>query len=417
MEKVADSMWAVLLTTSTGGDSGAQLSTIPFKAYSRLLRAEYEGTAGARYGTYLAVMDAHPSGVPDEQKDLQPTKSALAFVPGFEGTVWDKLSEFCSVNRLDVSFEDKKLVLRPRGSALSFPANFSRLERTWERKLKYRQVAVMDQKSKAVRTNDAVLYKADTVYQVSAREVYETTVQTKHSILSVQNPVCVTGIEPFPYKGGSGATGEYVVTGADGYIVSPAWWADNGGKVEAFLTEKDGEIKIRITAPWVDSVRAPYRISEGEADRPALYICGSGVVNDPVERHIATGAKHAREGFENVFDSPFCGTPAQVYTAAMGMAAEYSAANAVYDFELENDWDTPTGLGQFPSGAVFPDSGRNTRVLEAQQTASKVSGTAAAFTTIGASKAARPSGAKVGDRLPNRTIRETNISPLKRSTP
>lgn len=413
LEPISATTWAVKLSTSTGGSTALTPMAVDLKAYESLLRVEYSGTAGARYGTYLAVDTKHPSVLPPVQKDLGATKNPLAFVPGFEGAVWDRLCEFLSVNRLDVSYVNSVLVLRPRSNTLSFPANFARLERTWERKLKYRQVAVVDQKSKAVNTGDAVLVKADTVYQVSRGEVYETTVQTKHSILSVQNPVCVTGIEPFPYKGGAGATGQYVVTGADGYIVSPAYWNDNGGKVEAFLTEKEGEVKIRITAPAIDTVRAPYRISEGAGDRPALYICGSGIVNTPVERHVATGAKHAREGFERVFDSPFCTLPEQVYAAAMGMAAEYSAANAAYDFELANDWDTPTGLGQYPVGTVFPDGGRNVRVLDAQQAASKVSGSCAAHTTLGGFTAAIPAGTTLRDLDHTLTLREAALSPLK----
>ncbi|MGN6655688.1 MAG: carbohydrate binding domain-containing protein, partial [Rhodanobacter sp.] len=235
LEKVGGTSWAVRLSTSTGSDTGTLLMPVDFKPYSRLLRAEFEGTAGARYGTYLAVADAHPTAVPDVQKDLAATKKPLAFVPGFVGTVWDKMNEFGSVNRLDFSYENQMLTMRPRSSTLAFPANFDRLERTWTRVLKYRQVAVMDQQSKAVNTGDGLLYRSDSVISVKRGEVYETTVQTKHSILSVQNPVCVNGIEPFPYKGGNGATGQYVVTGADGYIVSPAYWNDNGGKVEVFL--------------------------------------------------------------------------------------------------------------------------------------------------------------------------------------
>jgi hypothetical protein len=433
VQHLTGSSWAVRLSTSTGSDSGTVIQILPFADSALLLRAEFSGTAGGRYGTYLAIDDEHPTTVPEVQKNLSPTNKPLAFVPGFQGTVWDKLSEFCSVNRLDVGFSAGSLTLAPRSNALTFPANFDRLDRTWERKLLYRQVAVVDQHSKPNRTNDAVLYKADTVYQVSAREVYETTVQTKHSILSVQNPVCVNGIEPFPYKGGSGATGQYVVTGADGYIVSPQWWADNGGKVEVSLTDTEGEIHLKITAPTIDTVRAPYRISEGAADRPALYVCGSGILNTPEERHISTGVtarkgtksrrlakkitKAAREGYERLFDSPFCGTPDQVYAAAMGMASEYSAATATYDFEIPNDWDTPTGLGQAPAGVCFPDEGRNVRVTDVQQTASKVSGTAQSHTTIGMSKAARPAGAKLADRNRNNTLRETAIAPLKRSTP
>jgi hypothetical protein len=372
------------------------------------------GTQMLRWGTYLTVAKGHPAGVPAVQKSLSQTGRAFGFVSGFQGNVWSLLNEYCAITRQDIRFLDSKLLVTPRIAGLSAPrGNFSGFSRDSERREKYKQVAVVNKQSRAVTDNTAVLWRADSVYQVAAREVFETTVQTGHSILNVVQPVAVNGISPFPYKKG---WGQYVVTGADGYIIAPQWWKDNGGKVEVSLTGVEGEIAIKITAPDLDTVRAPYRISEGEADRPALYISGSGILNDPVEVHVGTGAKNAREGFDNVFESPFIAGPMETYDTAAAMAAEYSASKADVSFELPNDFYTPSRFGQFPAGTRFTDGKRNYRITSASQTHSKVSGSAVPHTTIGDYVASYPPGATIADekkRHFGRTIRQFNIQPLR----
>jgi hypothetical protein len=302
----------------------------------------------------------------------------------------------------------------PRISTLANPlGNFSGFSRDSERRDKYKQVAVVNKQSRAVSTDDAVLWRADSVFQVAAREVFETTVQTPHSILNVVQPVAVEGILPFPYTVGGG---QYVVTGADGYIVAPAWWNDNGGLVEVSLTGKEGEIAIKITAPAIDTVRAPYRISEGAADRPALYVCGSGILNDPKEVHVGTGAKNAKEGFDQVFESPFVAGVMETYDTAAAMAAEYSASAADVSFEIPNDFITPSRFGQFPAGTRFTDGVRNYRIASATQTHSRVSGNAVPHTTIGDYVASYPPGSTLADEMARhagRTIKQFNIKPLR----
>jgi hypothetical protein len=308
------------------------------------------------------------------------------------------------------------MVVEPRSSAvISSGLKFSRLEKDSARREKYKQVAVVNRQSKAAADGTAVLWRADSVYQLNTREVFETTVQTEHSLLAVTNPVPVPGISPYPYTAG---TGQYVVTGADGYIIAPQWWLDHGGKVEVFLTEKEGEIRLKLTAPEVDSVRAPYRISEGAADRPALYVSGSGIINDPKELHIATGATKAREGFDRVFTSPFIAGAQEAYDVASKMAREYSTAMSDVSCEVPTDFNTPSAFGQYPAGKVFTDNDRNYRLQEVTQTHSRVSAQAVPHTTIAAYTASYPAGSTIADekvRHRGRTIREFNIKPLRSS--
>ena len=404
---------------------GVLLANSPAKAFSSTLPGTLwltsvnhisAGGSGAemlRWGTYLSVAKFHPMTLPAVQKELGQSKKPLAYVSGFSGNVWKLLNEFCSINRLDVSFLGDRIVLGPRANGFSGSVKFSDFTVDTERREKYKQVAVVNKRSKAVTTGDAVFWRADSVFQVAAREVFETTVQTGHSILSLSQPQAVTGIMPFPYKQG---TGQYVVTGADGYIIAPQWWYDNGGKVEVKMTEKEGEIAIKITAPTIDTVRAPYRISEGEGDRPALYISGSGIMNDPAELHIATGAKNAREGFDNVFESPFIATTADAYNTAARMAMQYNAAMAEVSFNVSNEFGVPSDLGTYPAGTVFTDNDRNYKITDAAQTHSQTSGNAIPFTSIAAYNASFPEGATIRDenaRHFGRTIKQVNIKPLR----
>lgn len=371
------------------------------------------GSQMLRWGTYLAMAEGHPKGLPAVQKVLAETTRDYPYISGFEGNVWKMLNEFCAIARLDIQFKDGRIHVGPRQSNVVTGAKFSRLIKTAERREKFKQVAVTDNRSKAVTNDQGVLWRADSVYQLNTREVFETTVQTPHSILSVANPVPVPGITPFPYTAGGG---QYVVTGADGYIIAPAWWTDHGGKVEVSLTEKEGEIKLKLTAPDVDSVRAPYRISEGAADRPALYVSGSGVIKDPKEVHINTGATRARQGFDSVFTSPFVSGPREVFDVAVRMAHEYSSAVADVQYDLPADFGAATVFGQYPAGALFTDGERNFRIMEASQTSSQVSGRAVPYTTLREYKKTYPAGATIADekaRHRGRTIRLFNIKPLR----
>ena len=399
--------------------SNATVASYALPAVAYLTSVTHVSAGGSgdemlRWGTYLSVNAGHPMELPTTSKALSPTGKVFGFVSGFTANVWAMLNEYCAITRQDISFLNSQLKLAPRVTALSAPTgNFAKLSRDSERRDKYKQVAVVNKQSKAVSSNDAVLWRADSVFQVAAREVFETTIQTKHSILSLVQPVAVDGILPFPYKQGAG---QYVVTGADGYIVAPAWWSDNGGKVEVSLTDKEGEIAVKITAPAIDTVRAPYRISEGAADRPALYVCGSGILNDPKEVHVGTGAKHAKEGFDHVFESPFISGVQETYDVAAAMAVQYSASVADAQFEIPNDFYTPSRFGQFPSGTRFTDGKRVYRIKDASQTHNKVSGNADPHTTVADYVASYPAGATIADekaRHAGRTIKQFNLSPLR----
>lgn len=406
---VSDTAWAVKLTAG-GASSGSRTVFTAMPAGLRLREVRYEGTSGTRWGTAVSLAGGHPRVEAQPQKSLTPTDAALEFVSGFEGNVWDRLIEFCAINRIDLGWEDSTLVARPRETGFVSPEHFGQWEVTDSIADRFREVTVVDKRSQKV--TDRVLYRADSVYTVARGEVFETTVQTDHSILSVKNPVCVTGIEPFPYKNG---TGQFVVTGADGYIVSPQFWADYGGKVEAFITEKEGEIRLKITAPHIEATnRSPYRISEGAGDRPALYICGEGIFNEPEEVTVDFGDTSAREGHDSVFESPFLTGRDAVYET-IGRIAEAQASQTEATFEMPVE-----ELGQFPAGKLFADGDTVWRVLHAEQDRAHVRGTAIPAMTLDMYAKSYPDGSTISDeyaRFGSTTYDAYAQAPLKEQTP
>lgn len=375
------------------------------------------GGSGAdmyRYGTYLTTVLSHPVSLPEVTKVLLETTRAHSFVSGFSGNMWDMLNQYAAINRLDVSFVNNQLVVGPRNKAVTYGAKLSGMNRRASRRDKYQKVALLNQNSKPSLNKDNLLWRADSVYQVNTGEVFETTIQTEHSILELSQPKCVTGIEPFPYESG---TGQYVVTGADGYICSPRFWREQGGKIEVELTDKEGEFLVRITGPdRHHETRAPYRISEGAGDRPALYVTGSGVVNKPEQHEINTGARNAKEGYDSVFESPFLTGIEAVYDTASEMAREYSASNAEFSFNEPKEHGVPSEFGQNPSGARLEHECGILRISRADVSASTLSANAVPQTTIADYKASLPAGSKIRDekaKYRGMTIRQQNIKPLK----
>lgn len=366
------------------------------------------------YGTYLSVAQAHPMELPAVQKDLAQGARNTSYVSGFAGNLWDNINEYCSIKRLDLGFEAGRLKLSRRLSGMTQGISLSGFSVNSQRREKYKKVAVMNRGSKATTAKDNVIWRADSVYQVNTREIFETTIQTEHSLLELSQPSPAKEILPFPYEKGFG---QYVVTGADGYIVSPKFWNDIGGKITVELTDNEGEFLLKIKGPDVHhETRSPYRISEGAADRPALYISGSGIINKPEQIEINTGATQAREGFDSVFESPFVGDLDTVYSVAFEKAKEYSSAAADCSLNEPGDFDKPSKFGQNAAGKLFSDNERNYYITSADLTHSSLSMSAVPHTTLRAYKDSFPAGSTIKDekeRNRGLKIKHFNIKPLR----
>jgi hypothetical protein len=151
--------------------------------------------------------------------------------------------------------------------------------------------------------------------QVEAGDTITKRFTVNASLDSVNQPVCVSTITPYPY---TGITGQYVVVGTDNLPISPTQWNSLGGNVTVGLTENPNEIEITITAPPVSSIEkaaggqglAPYKIGIEEADGseyPAFYITGTGVFFDKKNIVFKTGASSSLTSRSEVsaIDNPF----------------------------------------------------------------------------------------------------------------
>ena len=337
------------------------------------------------------------------QKSLGQTAKSNLPVPGFSGDVWTSVKELLSLHKMDCWYSNGKLYSGVRETTFRAPKSLSAGTVSIQQRDQARRVEITNQNSVAVSSSlGNVFFAADTVYQVATGEVQEVLVQTEHSIAWVNDPVAVAGISPYPYKSG---TGQYVITGSDGYIVSPSWWADNGGKITAVPTDKEGEIKITIKGPDFDSVRAPYRVSEGDAGRPALYITGKGVLNTPKVLQVATGNPQAAQDIGISVTSPFITNTRLAYNAAAQVALRYaSPAVSLSVTEAKDGIGTPA-FGIKPCGAIFKHEGNVYRTSSATQTAGNITLTTVQFNTIKA----------VNDYYSNATIGTTNTSKAGKS--
>lgn len=168
-------------------------------------------------------------------------------------------------------------------------------------------------------TGQAMGFKPENVsiadsMQVEAGETLVKRFNVNASLVSVNQPVCVSTISPYPY---TGITGQYVVVGTDNLPLQPSQWNALGGKVTVSLTENPNEIEISITAPPVSSIEkaaggtglAPYKIGIEEADGseyPAFYVTGTGVFFDKKDITLKTGASPS---FTSKIEAPAIDNP------------------------------------------------------------------------------------------------------------
>lgn len=362
---------------------------------------------------FIALMKSMPAARPVVQKSITLGTKATSFLIGFSGNVWEHMKQYCSIYHLDVNYRNGKLTFEPRQRDIKVGASLSELSTRVQAREQARNVEVVNYQHTATGSTPRVMWKADSVYQVAVGEVQEFTVQTDHSIMEMSQPVCVSGINPFPYTVGAG---QYVVTGSDGYIVSPSFWNDQGGSITCDITDVEGEIKVRIKAPDFDSPRAPYRISEGDAGRPALYLSGTGVMSDAKTLKVPTGKSKAAKDVGVTIDSPFIGNVKHAYDAAVRAARAYATPEITTAFAEPVDYDGASALGVIPTGSLVKRGGNIMRVTEATQTHSVLSGNATQHNTIYQLKRSFGTGTTIGQMNAyndGKPIGKVNLKPMK----
>lgn len=376
----------------------------------------YPGGSGndLAYGNmFISRMPSVPTKRIEDSKTMIPGLKGANFMVGFSGNVWEHIKQYCAIFHLDVELINGKVTFGPRQRDITVGASLSELNTTIQNREQARNVEVVNQNFTGTGNTPTVLWKADSVYQVAVGEVQTFTVQTPHSILETSQPVCVSGISPFPYKTGAG---QYVVTGSDGYIVSPTFWRDQGGSITTETTDVEGEIKVTIKGPDYDSPRAPYRISEGDAGRPALYVTGLGLLASPKTLKVGTGKSRAAKDVGVTLDSPFIGNVKQAYDAAVRAAKTFATPETTAIITEPLSYDEASKLGASPTGALVKSNGNILRLEDASQGVSGISGTVSQHNTIYQLKRsfAGLTIKQQKDYYAGKTIGQVNIKPMKK---
>ena len=350
-------------------------------------------------------------------------------IPGFTGNVWDKIREFCSLVEMDISFQRDQIRFDARSyaqtnlsdefiPALVMPKAGLRESVSKRESARSVEVQLREMDGDEDDWGNNLLWKADSVYSLEKGEKKEETVQTDSTFVFVTQPQPVSGV-PVPY---TSFFSSYVITGNDGYIVDPQWWKDNGGSITVEQTGVSGELKIVMQAPTVDTVRAPYRVSEGVADRPALYIMGNGLkLKAPKTMKFFTGAPQSSQDVGVTFDSIFVTHSLLATNTGHKLAATYGSTASGISFDLsqanaEAPIDSNAPLTPV-NGHVYWD-GAYYRIEEQSVTGGSIQvGRAPRHNTIAAVNGEFSTGKTVGDWNTLHTgklIRDTNIAPLPR---
>lgn len=423
--------------TATGVTSYITQRPLPYKVdmgYDNLLvgsRSEWGGV----WAYFLSEGSVLPEKFPTLQFDFSISNMPEAQandpkkVPGFTANVWEKMKEFCALTETDVFFEQDTLKFRSRfekfidtnGTDYLPPMQVNKSDMSWgidnRETSKYVDVVYREMVGDQNTYTSTELWRADTVYSLEKGEYREELVQTDSTFTIVDQPFVVSGV-PVPYTWGYGA---YVVTGNDGYIVDPQWWLDNGGSIKVEATGKAGEIKIKLQAPTTDTTRAPYRISEGVADRPALYLRGSGLnLGKSKTIRIATGAGDSAQEAVS-FDSIFVTNTQLAYNVGFKVADSMGGADSNISFGVNKSTlagTNPTGAEytSVPPGSMVYQEGAIHRITALSMQPSGLSvGKAEQFTTIAATNDGLGPNATVDDwnnlHL-GKTVKEVNLAPL-----
>jgi hypothetical protein len=347
------------------------------------------------------------------------------FIPGFTGNVWDKLRELCAILDLDIEYVNGRLAVRAReAKRLQTNGTYIPARRLYKNSLTEqiqdretaRTVEVNYYERQPKADNMHVMYKADSVYTLEKGETKVEKIQTNNSFIYLNQPIPVAGV-PVPY---TSPFGSYVITGADGYIVDPVWWRDNGGSITVKTTNVSGEIEITMQAPTIDTVRAPYRVSEGVADRPALYIVGYGLAfKEPETMTIYTGNSRAAQEVGATLDSQFVTKKLIGMNAGHRLAEVYGSGEATISFNVSRSDEedlgdsamNPTALGD----AVYW-SGSYYRIVNQTVTPAGVQySDCHTFNTIATLNGEFAEGSTIADwnaLHTGETIADTNVAPL-----
>lgn len=270
----ADSSW----TSTVGASASIESKFVPSED-------GYDATVASAFRYYCGLV-----GIPATSTLVDPVFEGMPVTyPAWSGDVWDYLKQMGSAVGGQIGTESGLVCLRePRRHTIPVDKSVQFTQSVDIQKVAL-NIDIVNQNNRW--KSDSLAFSAKSSVRIEYGEIEETRFTTIHSLVSVNNPICVAKISPKPYTSG---TGQYVVSDADNKTVTPSWWEGNGGQVTVRIDPDDPHTIIyMVKAPASSAThKSPFRLSEyiGEADVPALFITGEGVFVEPEIVRIPTGA-------------------------------------------------------------------------------------------------------------------------------
>lgn len=280
--------------------------------------------------------------------------------PAWKGNVWEYIKMFCIANKADIYADANGNVRLQKIRKNTIPVtersgtsmNVSLLGTS-------RTVEVYDYDT--TWEQDSLIYLAEAVYSVNMNERRTEVVDVQNSTISskIFQPVCVSSI-PAGFKGGQGKS-IYVVLDTLNIPVSPDWWNSNGGKVTVSVSEDNPmQLEITIQAPNQNNSAyvEPFRLAEYDnEDRPALYICGEGVIVNKILRSVSTGADKnfiSRDSKATV-DNPFISDSSYhlLQSAAFATGPSVDVSLTIGTSKLEDEINNISGARFFYNNGYY----------------------------------------------------------------
>jgi hypothetical protein len=248
----------------------------------------YDATAASAFRYYCGLV-----GIPETSTIVDPMFETIPVAyPAWSGDVWDYLKQMGTAVGGQIGTERGLVCLRePRRHVIPIDKSVQFTQNVDIQNVAL-NIDIVNQNNQWM--SDKLVFAATSAIRIESGAIEETRFTTLHSLVGVNNPVCVAAISPKPYTSG---TGQYVVCDADNKTIDPAWWNLSGGKVTVRIDESDPHTIIyTVKAANSDTThKSPFRLTEyiGDTDVPALFITGDGVFVDPQIVRIPTGASAA----------------------------------------------------------------------------------------------------------------------------
>lgn len=335
----------------------------------RVAAPKYDTTVQAAFIYYLGLVGISAGSI----SVLAPFDSQAAVFVGWSGNVLDYMKMLCASLNAEMSVINGVITLRPaRTNTLSIE-NISDSDLSTNTGDLAQNVAVSFQN--AVKITNGIIYpitsEAPVIIQVGAGETYVTTIQTKASLVTINQPVVADSVT-IPY---GGTTGTYSVIGSDGLPITAAQWVAYGGNLVVELTDNPFEIQITVTG--ASTLYSPYRIAVTDGDNTynTLYITGTGLLAEPQTLTLPTGITSSLSSNELgiTVNSPFTNTLLQAYDNCRETAKQWGSPTATFTGTVEG------GVFGNSAGAIITRSEGTYRVSTSTMTVSTN-----AFTAIGA---------------------------------